>query len=548
MSESQEAKNPDWLRPGGTVVSIERGRSHSNREGKPIPRIITLAGCGGASRIATGSPVAGRCVAKGFDQMGRIYKPTYTRPIPKTAEIITKKGKRFARVRIGGVGAKPMLAPLTKAGDKCIVPISKWWAVYRDAEDELVRVPLFSDKTISRRRLSELELKVDRLKSGTADPHEHHLTRPLAELIKEFRRNLEDNDRSEGYVDDVISYVSTTLDACGYRRLNDVDAVQIDQYLARRRAKGLSHGGHNSYVKALKAFGSWLLKNRRCARNPFTTSTRLNPNVDRKLVRRPADLEELRLLIESAGRRGPFLGVDGSDRAMLYLVASCTGFRASELASITLEGLDLESQVPTITVDAAYSKRRQRDVQPIPPQLAGSLRNWLKKRPHLRREGRLWPGTWHKRAAEMLREDLAAARKSWIKKATAKSERDRRRNDPDFLQPMDSAGRALDFHALRGTFATNLARAGVHPKAAQQLMRHSDINLTMMTYTTLPDSDIAAELGRLVRMEDAADRTTCNVSCSRLAHGQEHLERNSTKNSGAAGTRTQNQRIMSPLL
>lgn len=47
----------------------------------------------------------------------------------------------------------------------------------------------------------------------------------------------------------------------------------------------------------------------------------------------------------------------------------------------------------------------------------------------------------------------------------------------------DDAGRVLDFHALRATFASLLAASGCHQKAAQELMRHSTITLTMDTYT-----------------------------------------------------------------
>jgi Phage integrase family len=38
-------------------------------------------------------------------------------------------------------------------------------------------------------------------------------------------------------------------------------------------------------------------------------------------------------------------------------------------------------------------------------------------------------------------------------------------------------------HALRHTLATNLAAVGVHPVIAKAIMRHSDIGLTMGTYT-----------------------------------------------------------------
>ncbi|MFO0972890.1 MAG: tyrosine-type recombinase/integrase [Phycisphaerae bacterium] len=51
------------------------------------------------------------------------------------------------------------------------------------------------------------------------------------------------------------------------------------------------------------------------------------------------------------------------------------------------------------------------------------------------------------------------------------------------IEPKDDAGRIVDFHALRHTFITNLARGGVHPKLAQDLARHSDINLTLSRYS-----------------------------------------------------------------
>ena len=40
-----------------------------------------------------------------------------------------------------------------------------------------------------------------------------------------------------------------------------------------------------------------------------------------------------------------------------------------------------------------------------------------------------------------------------------------------------------DFHSLRKCTATLLALGGVHPKIAQQFLRHSTIELTMGVYT-----------------------------------------------------------------
>jgi hypothetical protein len=61
---------------------------------------------------------------------------------------------------------------------------------------------------------------------------------------------------------------------------------------------------------------------------------------------------------------------------------------------------------------------------------------------------------------------------------------------------VDERGHYADFHSLRKTFITNLSRAGVSPKTAQLLARHSYINLTMNTYTMLGvcDQAMAVEL------------------------------------------------------
>lgn len=41
----------------------------------------------------------------------------------------------------------------------------------------------------------------------------------------------------------------------------------------------------------------------------------------------------------------------------------------------------------------------------------------------------------------------------------------------------------MDFHALRGTFATLLNLHGATPRAAMDLMHHSDMRLTHQIYT-----------------------------------------------------------------
>ena len=62
---------------------------------------------------------------------------------------------------------------------------------------------------------------------------------------------------------------------------------------------------------------------------------------------------------------------------------------------------------------------------------------------------------------------------------------------------VDDQDRYADFHALRHTTGSWLAASGVHPKVAQVIMRHSDINLTMSRYTHIfrgQESEAVAKL------------------------------------------------------
>jgi len=58
----------------------------------------------------------------------------------------------------------------------------------------------------------------------------------------------------------------------------------------------------------------------------------------------------------------------------------------------------------------------------------------------------------------------------------------------------DVNDRYADFHALRHTFISNLARAGVHPRNAQALARHSTIDLTMNVYTHIAMEDLVSDI------------------------------------------------------
>lgn len=155
----------------------------------------------------------------------------------------------------------------------------------------------------------------------------------------------------------------------------------------------------------------------------------------------------------------------GEQRAWLYMIAAYSGLRASELYSLIPDSFHFGKQ-PFIEVEATDTKNREPVQQPIRCDFADMLKVWLKgKNDHL------FSRLACKRSAEMLRVDLAVA------------EIPEQNNEGD-----------VDFHALRTTYITNLARSGIHPKTAQIIARHSDIQLTMKVYTKLGKNEVADAL------------------------------------------------------
>lgn len=58
-------------------------------------------------------------------------------------------------------------------------------------------------------------------------------------------------------------------------------------------------------------------------------------------------------------------------------------------------------------------------------------------------------------------------------------------------------------HICRHTYCSNMAKSGMNPKTLQYLMGHSDIGVTLNTYTHLGLEDAEDELKRMEELENA---------------------------------------------
>ncbi|CAN5218855.1 hypothetical protein BH11PLA2_BH11PLA2_02870 [soil metagenome] len=197
------------------------------------------------------------------------------------------------------------------------------------------------------------------------------------------------------------------------------------------------------------------------------------------------DREELRKKITS-------LAVEGERLVLLDNLAGAVG---NDILDNALTSGQWKDRLLGGIVEAAYSKHKRRDEVPLHPGLVEELRLWTLGKPC---DSPLWPGKWavNNEAGDLIRRDLEAARATWIANADTDAEREAR-EESDFLKYRDSAGHVADFHSLRLRFVTELVRAGVAPKDAKELARHSTITLTMDRYAHVGNRDTAAAVSKL---------------------------------------------------
>ena len=300
--------------------------------------------------------------------------------------------------------------------------------------------------------------------------------KPLAPLVGEWTTALVLKGTTDAHVAILKARVNRVLGECDFTRARDFDAGRALRFVSAltvgESGRAASLQTKNFHIAALKQFARWLVKRGTIATNPFADLEGWNVKLDRKHDRRELTDSEIDKLLATTGGEGKVRWrMPAADRAMLYRVALCTGFRASELASLAPAAFDLEAG--TVTVEAGYTKNRTLAVQPLPSALVPLLRDWL--------EGKeiaqpCWPGTWAKTkaAGKMLRADLTAAGVAY-----------------------EVGGQFADFHSLRHSFISRVVRSGVNPRLAQSLARHSTITLTMNRYAHVEHGERKAAVAGL---------------------------------------------------
>ena len=156
---------------------------------------------------------------------------------------------------------------------------------------------------------------------------------------------------------------------------------------------------------------------------------------------------------------------------MIYRLLLGTGLRSAELSLLTPSQIDFERC--RLTIEAVKTKNKKADVLPMRPDLVQSVKEWVAEhgiQPHER--------IFHYAAdvlCDAFYKDLNVAG----------------------IERKSLDGRCLDIHALRKTFGTMLAKAGVPLTTTQRLMRHSEPSITAKLYIDVDPFDMSNALGQL---------------------------------------------------
>ncbi len=290
----------------------------------------------------------------------------------------------------------------------------------------------------------------------------------LSVHLEDWKKSLLAAGCTAQYTELQYKRVKRVFDECGFVTWADISASKLQHEISLLKKEVYKKGDKgeiaatetepataktkNYYLAASRQFCRWAVMDGRITASPLT---HLKPAKTESEKRAALEPNELRLLLkhtEAAERR---FGLTGYERAILYRFAVQSGLRANEIRCLTVASFDFDKQL--VTLAGKYTKNGRGATLPLRSDTAAMLKGLLaNKLPHI--AAFKLPSKYN--LADMLRADLAAAKIEI---------------DPERGQ--------VCFHSLRHSFGTMLAASGVHPKTAQTLMRHGDINLTMSRYT-----------------------------------------------------------------
>jgi integrase len=446
--------------------------------------------------------------------MGMVFKKVVTRPVPAGAVVTrSRDGTDTAKWTPRG-SRRPAVMPVFTLDDGRRVIRQEsacYFARYRDP-DGLVREvsTRCKDKAAADQALADLERRAERVRSGVMTNREavaaDRMRESLDQHIEDYVERIpgkRGGPSSPVHRINVRSYLRRLAADCGWTCPADLSRDDLERWMntkARDATEGRSARSINCHRAAVVAFANWLAEPHigRLPASPFGTGStvvrKADEEADPRRRRRALTTEELSRLIEAARnapkrfqtrRRDATDGIHGiaperltgEGRGDLYALLAGTGLRVGEVKQLTVADVRLDAAVPHVRITATVAKSRKEQTVPLRADLVELLRRYV--------------------ADKASSDPVIEVPACLIKRFDADCKR-------AGIAKRDGDGRTVDVHSLRHTFGTMLSKAGVPPRVAMELMRHSDIRLTMQTYTDPRLFDLAGAVESLPSVAPAA--------------------------------------------
>jgi len=344
-------------------------------------------------------------------------------------------------------------------------PHPRWRFEFRDCEGRKRKGTGYKSKAETQKLADRLQAEQDDIRKGYRPPPKpSDQPRAFEDVRDEYLAWGNDQGGrggrpwSERHARMKATHLAWWKEQLNLRMLSDLVGAlgRVEKALRRLRDKGRAGKTLANYAESLASFCDWAVAREYLAEDPLRRLGAFDTTPGS--IRRAITGEELKRL----------LAVVPPDRRLLYEVATCTGLRANELRSLTVDDLDVDNG--GLRLDAAWTKNRKPGFQPLPTALVERLRE---RTQDASSDSALLDVPAH--TARTLNRDL---KKAGIPKT------------------IPGEGK-LDFHAFRVAYTTLVIEAGATVKEAQSLARHAGPQLTMQVYARTRADRLAAVAQRV---------------------------------------------------
>lgn len=359
-----------------------------------------------------------------------------------------------------------------------------------------------------------------RLVATDAVPKGKRSCEPLRELEKRIQRNLDDRLIPCGgnmtVLDLVKKYISMkkgvrhntmanynfviniiAKEEFGRKRIDKVKLSDAKRWLIKLQDDGRGYSTIHSVRGVIRPAFKMALDDDLIRKNPFDfelSTVVVNDSVTREAITRKQEQEFLRFIKEDTHYRRYYDG--------MYILFN-TGLRISEFVGLTLQDIDFKGK----WIDVNHQLQRKRNGEYIIEDtksksgtrkvpMSDEVSECFNRIISHRRKPKIEPtitdanGKIYEGFLFLDKDDKPEVALHWEKHfewALKKYNRIYKVQMPKITP-----------HVCRHTFCSKMAKSGMNPKTLQRIMGHSDIGITLNTYTHLQDADTAKEFERVV--------------------------------------------------